>query len=335
MTCTLLTGGFGYIGSHTAAILAENNQKFLVVDNFTNCKKDVIDRLEKITKLKVHFCKIDIRDTESLIEIIKENKVSSAIHFAALKSVSDSLIRPLDYYDVNVKGTISLLKAMQFTGVKRFLFSSTAAVYGEPEFCPIDEKHRLNPLNPYAQTKIIIERILQDIAKADSEWSIASLRYFNPIGAHKSGLIGDDPLSEVNSNLMPEMIKVVNGLQNYLKVFGDDYETSDGTGVRDYIHIIDLSEAHVTALNYVNKNTGINYFNIGTGKGVSVLELIKTFEKVSGFKIPIKITKRRKGDSAICFANPKKANDILKWQANYDLYDMCESAWNFVKNNKK
>ena len=333
MTCILLTGGFGYIGSHTATILAENNQELLIVDNFSNCKSDVVNRLEKITKKKVHFFKVDIRDTESLIKIIQENQVSSVIHFAALKSVSESLIKPLDYYEVNVKGTISLLKAMQFSRVKRFIFSSTAAVYGEPDFCPIDEKHRLNPLNPYAQTKIIIERILQDIAKADSEWSIASLLYFKRIGAHKSGLIGDDPLSEWNSNLMPEIIKVVNGLQNYLKVFGDDYETLDGTGVRDYIHIMDLSEAHVTALDYVNKNTGINFFNIGTGKGVSVLELIKTFEKVSGLQVPIKISNRRKGDCAVCFANPKKANDILKWQSSYDLYKMCDSAWNFVKNN--
>ena len=335
MTCTLLTGGFGYIGSHTAVILAENNKKFLIVDNFNNCKKDVLNRLEKITKKKVNFCEVDLRETESLIKIIKENKVSSVIHFAALKSVSDSLIRPLEYYEVNVKGTISLLQAMKCTGVKKFLFSSTAAVYGEPDFCPIDETHKLNPLNPYAQSKIIIENILQDISKAESEWSIACLRYFNPIGAHQSGLIGDDPISGENSNLMPEMIKVVKGLKSYLNVFGDDYETLDGTGVRDYIHIMDLSEAHVTALDYVNENTGINFFNIGTGKGISVLELIKTFEKVSGLSIPIKISNRRKGDCAICFANPKKANDILKWKAKYDLYQMCDSAWQFVINHKK
>ena len=334
MTCTLLTGGFGYIGSHTAAILAENNQKFVIVDNFTNCKKDVVNRLEKITKQKVNFFEVDVRDTEALVKIIKENKVTSVIHFAALKSVSDSIIRPLEYYEVNVKGTISLLKAMSYSGLKKFLFSSTAAVYGEPDSCPIDEKHKLNPLNPYAQTKIIIEKILQDISKADNEWSIAILRYFNPIGAHKSGLIGDDPLLKENSNLMPEIIKVVNGSINYLNVFGNDYETSDGTGVRDYIHIMDLSEAHVTALEYVNKNTGLNFFNIGTGKGVSVLELIKTFEKVSGFRIPIKISNRRKGDCAVCFADPKKANDILDWKSNHDLYQMCESAWKFVINNR-
>ena len=334
MTCTLLTGGFGYIGSHTASVLAEKKQKFIMLDNFINCKRDVVVKLEKITKQNIQFYEADIRDTESLIKIINENKVSSVIHFAALKSVSDSLIRPLEYHDVNVKGTISLLKAMKCTGVRRFLFSSSAAVYGEPDFCPIDEKHKLNPLNPYAHSKIIIENILKDLSRAENEWSIACLRYFNPIGAHNSGLIGDEPLSSENSNLMPEMIKVVKGFKNYLKVFGDDYETSDGTGVRDYIHIMDLSEAHVTALDYVNKNNGINFFNIGTGKGVSVLELIKTFEKVSGLSVPIKISNRRKGDCAVCFANPKKANDILKWQSKYDLYEMCDSAWKFVKNNK-
>ncbi len=334
MTCTLLTGGLGYIGSHIACVLAENKQKFIVLDNFSNCKRDVVAKLEKLTKQDIRFYKADIRDTESLIKIINENEVSSVIHLAALKSVSDSLIKPLEYHDVNVKGTISLLQAMQCTGVKRFLFSSTAAVYGEPDFCPIDEIHKLNPLNPYAQSKIIIENILNDISRAESQWSIVCLRYFNPIGAHNSGLIGDDPLSTENSNLMPEMIKVVKGLKDYLNIFGDDYETSDGTGVRDYIHIMDLSEAHVTALDYVNNNTGINFFNIGTGKGVSVLELIKTFEKVSGLRVPIKISNRRKGDCGVCYANPTKANDILKWRSNYDLYKMCDSAWKFVKNNK-
>tara|TARA_B100001989_G_scaffold177393_1_gene128373 strand:- start:4177 stop:5178 length:1002 start_codon:yes stop_codon:yes gene_type:complete len=332
MTCTLLTGGFGYIGSHTATILAEKNQKFFIIDNFINCKKDVIDKLERITKQKVHFCKVDVRDTESLIKIIKENNVSSVIHFAALKSVSESLEKPLEYYEVNVKGTISLLQAMKYTGVKRFLFSSTAAVYGEPDFCPIDEKHKLNPLNPYAQTKIIIENILKDITKADSDWSIACLRYFNPIGSHESGLIGDDPLSGKDSNLMPEIIKVVKGFKKYLNIFGDDYKTSDGTGIRDFIHVMDLSEAHVMGLDYVHKNYGINFFNIGTGRGVSVLDLIKTFEKVSGLSVPIKISERRKGDCAVCFANPKKANDILKWRAKNDLYKMCESSWKFVMN---
>jgi len=277
----------------------------------------------------------DIRDTKSLVKIIKENKITSVIHFAALKSVADSIINPLEYYEVNVNGTISLLKAMKITGVKKFLFSSTAAVYGEPDSCPIDENHKLKPLNPYAQTKIIIENILKDIVKSEINWSIVCLRYFNPIGSHKSGLIGDDPMMAKNSNLMPEIIKVVRGYKNHLDVFGDDYDTPDGTGIRDYIHIMDLSEAHVKALDFIDKNNGINFFNIGTGKGVSVLQLKSAFEKVSGFNLPIKISKRREGDCAICYANPKKANEILNWNSKYDLSQMCHSAWVFVEKNSK
>jgi len=335
MSCILLTGGFGYIGSHTATILSEKDQEFVIVDNFLNCKRDIVDRLKKITKQKITFYECDIRDTQSLIKIIKENKITSVIHFAALKSVSDSIFKPLEYYEVNVNGTISLLKAMKLTGVKKFLFSSTAAVYGEPNSVPINENHALKPLNPYAQTKIIIENILKDIIKAENDWSVTCLRYFNPIGSHSTGLIGDDPISGKNSNLMPEIIKSVKGIRSYLNVFGDDYETPDGTGIRDYIHIMDLSEAHVAALDFLNKNSGIHFFNIGTGKGVSVLQLIKTFENVSKLKVPIKIAKRRQGDCAICFANPKKANDILNWSSKYNLDQMCASAWKFVNKNSK
>ena len=335
MPCILLTGGFGYIGSHTATILSENNQEFVIVDNFKNCKRDIVDRLKKITNKKITFYNCDIRNTQSLIKIIKENKITSVIHFAALKSVPDSILEPLEYYEVNVNGTISLLKAMKLTGVKKFIFSSSAAVYGEPDSCPINENHALKPLNPYANTKILIENILKDIVKADNDWSISCLRYFNPIGSHSTGLIGDDPLSGKNINLMPEIIKSVKGLRKYLNVFGDDYKTLDGTGIRDYIHIMDLSEAHVKALAFVHKNPGINFFNIGTGKGVSVLELIKAFENVSGIDVPIKILKRREGDCAVCYANPQKANDKLNWYAKYDLTQMCESAWEFAKNYSK
>ncbi|MBO8232350.1 UDP-glucose 4-epimerase GalE [Prochlorococcus marinus str. MU1402] len=335
MSCILISGGFGYIGSHTATLLSEKNQKYVIVDNFSNCKREIVDKIRTITKNKVCFYDCDIRDNKNLIKIINENKVTSVIHFAALKSVSESIVNPLEYYEVNVNGTISLLKAMQLTGVKKFLFSSSAAVYGEPDFCPIDESHILKPLNPYAQTKIIIENILKDIYKAEKNWSVACLRYFNPIGAHKSGLIGDDPLSGKNANLMPEIIKVVRGIKDYLEVFGDDYPTPDGTGIRDYIHIMDLAEAHYKALNFIDKKNGINFFNIGTGKGVSVLELKKAFENVSGLNVPIKISKRREGDCAACFANPKKANDILKWSAKYDLNQMCESSWKFVNRNSK
>ena len=335
MSCILISGGFGYIGSHTAAILSENYQKYVIVDNFSNCKRDIVDKIRKITKNKVSYYECDIRDTKKLINIINENKVTSVIHFAALKSVSESIVNPFEYYEVNVYGTISLLKAMQLTGVKKFLFSSSAAVYGEPDFCPIDESHTLKPLNPYAQTKIIIENILKDIYIAEKNWSVACLRYFNPIGAHKSGLIGDDPLSAKNGNLMPEIIKVVRGKKDYLEVFGDDYPTPDGTGIRDYIHIMDLAEAHYKALNFIDKRNGISFFNIGTGKGVSVLELKTAFENVSGLKVSIKISKRREGDCAVCFANPKKANDILKWSAKYDLKQMCNSSWKFVNRNSK
>ena len=333
MSCILLTGGFGYIGSHTAAVLADKKQKFVIVDNFSNCKKDIFRKLEKITKQEIIFYDLDIKDTQKLREIIIQNKITSVIHFAALKSVSDSLIKPLEYYDVNVVGTLSLLSAMRSTGVKKFLFSSSASIYGEPKYCPIDEKHLLNALNPYAQTKIIIEEILKDLVKVETDWSVVCLRYFNPIGAHESTLIGDDPLSSESSNLMPAILKVVKGFEDSLKIFGDDYATKDGTGVRDYIHIMDLSEAHYAALDFISEAKGINFFNIGTGKGVSVLELIKTFENISGFNLPIKISKRRSGDCSSCYANPKKANNILKWNAKYDLYEMCESAWKFASNN--
>ena len=333
MSCVLLTGGFGYIGSHITTLLSEKNQEFVIIDNFNNCRRNIVDRIKKITKQKINFYECDVRDTQVLIKIIKENKITSVIHFAALKSVSDSIIEPLEYYDVNVNGTLSLLKAMKFTGVKKFLFSSSAVVYGEPDSCPISENHALKPLNPYAQTKIIIENILKDIVKVENNWSVTCLRYFNPIGSHSTGLIGDDPLSGKNNNLMPEIIKTVKGLRNYLNVFGDDYETPDGTAIRDYIHVMDLSEAHVMALDFMNKNNGINFFNIGRGQGVSVFQLIKTFENVSGLEVPIKITKRRPGDCAICFANPKKANDILNWTAKYSLDNMCASSWKFANNN--
>ena len=333
MSCILISGGFGYIGSHTATILSEKNHKYVIVDNFSNCKRDIVDKISKITKNKVCYYECDIRDTQSLINIINENKVTSVIHFAALKSVSESLMNPFEYYEVNVNGTISLLRAMKLTGVKKFLFSSSAAVYGEPDFCPIDENHSLKPLNPYAQTKIIIESILKDIYEAEKNWSVVCLRYFNPIGAHKSGLIGDDPLSGKSANLMPEIIKVVKGIKDYLNVFGNDYPTPDGTGIRDYIHIMDLAEAHFKALDFIDKRNGISFFNIGTGKGVSVLELKKAFENVSGLNVSIKISNRRQGDCAVCYANPKKANVMLKWKSKYDLKQMCESSWKFANRN--
>ena len=335
MSCILLTGGFGYIGSHTATVLANSNEEFVIVDNFSNCKKEIICKLEKTINKKVKFYNLDIRNDKKLAKIINENKVNSVIHFAGLKSVSDSIINPLEYYEVNINGTMSILRSMQLTGVKNFIFSSSAAIYGEPQYCPIDENHNLEALNPYGRTKIVIENILKDLTKIEKDWSVACLRYFNPIGAHSSGLIGDDPLSEKTNNLMPAIIDVINGKKEYLEIYGDDYETPDGTGIRDYIHIMDLAEAHFSALKYLEKTSGINFFNIGTGKGVSVMELIKTFEKVCGLKISYKILNRREGDCSTCFANPKKANDMLNWNAKYDLNQMCKSAWKFSKGNSK
>ena len=331
MSCILLTGGFGYIGSHTATVLANANEKFIIVDNFSNCKKEVITKLEKTINKKVKFYDLDIRDDKRLVRIINEHKIDAVIHFAALKSVSDSIINPLEYYDVNVNGTISILRSMQVSGVKNFIFSSTAAIYGEPEYCPIDENHNLEALNPYGRTKIVIENILKDIINIEKDWSVACLRYFNPIGAHSSGYIGDDPLSDKSNNLIPAIIKVINKDKQYLEIYGGDYETIDGTGIRDYIHIMDLSEAHFSSLKFIRKTNGIHFFNIGTGKGVSVLELKKNFEKACGFNIPYKITNRREGDCSVCFADPTKANNILKWRAKYNLYNMCDSAWKFAK----
>lgn len=329
MNRILLTGGFGYIGSHTASILAEKKEEFLIYDNFHNIKPDIVNRLEKTTNKKINYVNGDIRDTNKLIKVIQLNNISSVIHFAALKSIEDSVARPLQYYNVNVAGTLSLLKAMELNGVKKFLFSSSASIYGEPKYLPIDENHPLNAINPYGESKLIVERILSDLSQSDKEWSIICLRYFNPIGAHHYGLIGDDPLSGKSNNLMPSIIKVAMGLKNNIDVYGDDYDTKDGTGIRDYIHVMDLAAAHVRSLNYLDKISGIDIFNLGTGNGFSVLELINTFENVTGQSINKKIIKRRPGDVSCCYADPSKANTILEWETKMNLELMCKSAWNF------
>ena len=333
MNRVLLTGGFGYIGSHTAAILAANKEEFLVLDNFSNCKVNIIGRLEKIINKKISYVEADIRETTKLIDIIKTNQISSVIHFAAVKSIQDSVDDPLKYYDINVSGTISLLNAMKINGVKKFIYSSSASIYGEPNYLPIDENHQLNAINPYGETKLAAEKILRELVTYDNEWSISCLRYFNPVGAHHSGLIGDDPLFGKSQNLMPSIIDVAKGLRKNIEIYGADYNTKDGTGVRDYIHIMDLANAHVKALNHLNKSTGINIFNLGTGKGFSVMELINTFENVNGIYIPKKIIKRRRGDVSSCYADPSKSNNILKWQTKMDLAQMCSSAWKFARFN--
>ena len=330
----LLTGGFGYIGTHIECILANYNYEFIIYDNFSNCKLNIIERLNTLTNKRIKYFCGDIRDTENISKVIKDNSISSVIHLASLKSVEDSVINPLEYYDVNVNGTISLLKAMQSANVKNLLFSSSATIYGEPKYLPIDEIHPLNAINPYGETKLTIENILKNIVIADQEWSITSLRYFNPIGAHHSALIGDDPSSSKKQNIIPSIIEVIKGSKDHFEIFGNDYDTPDGTGIRDYIHVMDLAEAHIYALKNLLKEKGLQIFNLGTGKGYSVMELLNTFEEVTGKKIPTVIKQKRKGDVSSCYADPNKARKILKWSTKIGLKDMCSSAWNFSNMNQ-
>ncbi|MDC3176073.1 UDP-glucose 4-epimerase GalE, partial [Prochlorococcus sp. AH-716-D13] len=327
----LLTGGLGYIGSHTASVLSEKNLKFFILDNLTNCRFEIIKSLEEITNQKISFLKADIRDTKKLIEIIESNKISSVIHFAALKSVEDSINDPIKYYEVNIGGTISLLNAMKITGVREILFSSSATVYGDPKYLPIDERHITNAINPYGNSKLIVEKILLELANLDKNWSIASLRYFNPIGAHPSTLIGEAPITTKSKNLMPNILNSIKNPNSKIKIFGKDYDTPDGTGIRDYIHIMDLANAHLKALEFITKSKGFHVFNIGTGKGYSVLELINTFENISGLKVPRNFVGRRDGDISECYADPSKANNVLGWYSEFDLIDMCLSSWEFSK----
>ena len=334
MSNVLLTGGLGYIGSHTASILAKNNINFLILDNLSNCKIGVVERLGEIIKQKIEFVECDVRDTNRLIAIIQKNNISSVMHFAALKSVEDSFFSPTEYYETNISGTISLLNAMNIANVKNLVFSSSATVYGQPKYLPIDESHRIKAINPYGQTKIIVEEIFSDLVKYDRNWSINSLRYFNPLGAHPSYLIGDDPISTKSKNLMPNIIDVVKGIKKEIKIFGNDYDTKDGTCIRDYIHIMDLANAHFKSLQFLEKTKGFNVFNIGTGNGYSVLELINTFEDVTGCEIPKSFVKRRDGDVHSCYADPTKAQDILGWQSKYDLMQMCLSSFEFSRSNK-
>ena len=331
MSYVLLTGGTGYIGSHTAALLNEENHKFIILDNFSNSKKSIINRLNKISDKKIHFIRGDVRDTKNLVKILSENDISTVMHFAAKKSVDESIKNPLEYYDVNVLGTISLLNAMMKVGIKNFLFSSSATIYGEPSYLPIDEKHNLKSINPYGESKIIVEKILSDLCKSDKSWSIVSLRYFNPIGSHPLGILGDDPTTSESKNLMPIILQVAKGQRKYVEIYGNDYDTPDGTGVRDYLHIMDLAQAHINALNLIKKSKGLNIFNLGTGRGFSVLELIESFEETTFIQIPKKIVERRLGDVSSCYANPTKANNELNWKTKYNLKDMCLSAWNFAK----
>lgn len=329
----LVTGGTGYIGSHTVVELINNGYDVVVVDNFSNSKPIVLDRLKEITGKEITFYELDLCDKEKLKVVFDENKIDAVIHFAGYKAVGESVSKPLMYYRNNIDSTLSLLEVMSEYGVKKIVFSSSATVYGNPETLPIKEDSKLWTTNPYGTTKLYIEGILKDLYVSDNEWSIAVLRYFNPVGAHKSGLIGEDP-NGIPNNLMPYIVKVAVGELPYLNVFGNDYDTKDGTGVRDYIHITDLANGHIKAVNYVLNNLGIDYYNLGTGHGYSVLEMVETFKEVNKIDVPYKIAPRRDGDIAECYADPEYAYNKLGFKAEYELSDMVESAYNFVKNQK-
>ena len=329
----LVTGGCGYIGSHTVVELINSGYEVLIVDNFSNSKPVVLDRLKEITGKDIKFYELDVCDKEKLKVVFDENKIDAVIHFAGFKAVGESVSKPLMYYRNNIDSTLSLLEVMGEYGVKKIVFSSSATVYGEPEMLPIKEDARLSTTNPYGTTKLYIEGILKDLYISDNEWSIAVLRYFNPVGAHKSGLIGEDP-NGIPNNLMPYIVKVANGELPCLNVFGDDYDTIDGTGVRDYIHITDLANGHIKAVDYVLKNKGIDYYNLGTGHGYSVLEMVNAFKEVNNVDVLYKIGERRDGDIAECYADTEYAYKKLGFKAQYGLEEMVESAYNFVKNQK-
>ena len=324
----LLTGGAGYIGSHTCVTLVEAGYSVVIFDNFCNSSPTVIRQLETVLGLSVNCVEGDVRNTELLQATLKNHHIDAVIHFAGLKAVGESVQLPLNYYENNVQGTLSLLRAMLNVEIKKLVFSSSATVYGDPEYLPIDEAHPLDPQSPYGQTKLQIEEILGDVAKADQDWRIAVLRYFNPTGAHPSGLLGERPQG-IPNNLMPFIAQVASGKLNELKVFGDDYPTKDGTGVRDYLHVLDLAEGHLAALSYLEQIQGLEIFNLGTGRGYSVLQMIQAYEEACGKKIPYKIVSRRPGDIASCYASISKANQALAWSANRSLLDMCNSSWDF------
>lgn len=329
----LLTGGTGYIGSHTAVALLEKGHQVYIVDNLSNSKKLVVDRIAAIANAKPVFYEADILDTDRLTAILLENEIEACIHFAGLKAVGESVEKPLHYYKVNVAGTISLCNAMTQAGVKNLVFSSSSTVYGDPASVPITETAPTGATtNPYGTSKHMVELILTDWQKAELQNNVALLRYFNPVGAHESGLIGEDP-NGIPNNLMPYISQVAVGKREYLNVFGDDYSTPDGTGVRDYIHVVDLALGHLRALEGLVKYPGLEVYNLGTGQGYSVLEVVRAFEKASGKKIAYKIAPRRAGDIAINYANPAKALEKLGWKANLGIEKMCKDSWNWQEKN--
>ena len=330
----LLTGGTGYIGSHTAIVLIEAGFNVVLLDNLSNSQRDVVDRLEKITSKKIVFVEGDVRDRSLVSSVLRTHKMDAVIHFAGLKAVGESISKPLRYFDINMGGTISLLEAMQDNDVKTIVFSSSATVYGEPQYLPIDELHPTGAINTYGRTKLHIEEMLQDLCSSDTSWRVICLRYFNPVGAHESGLIGENPVGLPN-NLMPYLLDVARGVLPQLLVFGDDYETVDGTGVRDYIHVMDLSHGHKAALEFCVRNSGFEVFNLGTGTGYSVLEVLTEFQNISGKKIPYQVTSRRQGDVAVSYSLSTKARALLGWEAKRSLAEMCVSSLIFAKKHVK
>lgn len=328
----LVTGGAGYIGSHTCVELLEADYEVVVVDNLCNSSAESLERVKEITGKEVLFYQADIRDTEALNSIFTRHDIGVVIHFAGLKAVGESTEIPLDYYDNNIWGSINLFQVMKRHGVKEVIFSSSATVYGDPDSVPIKEAFPTSATNPYGRSKLVIEEILQDLYKSDPQWKIALLRYFNPVGAHRSGLIGENPKG-IPNNLMPYIAQVASGKLDKLSVFGSDYPTRDGTGVRDYIHVVDLAKGHLAAMRYLDKkDQGLVYtVNLGTGNGYSVLEMVQAFERVSGEKVPFQIVGRRSGDIAECFADPGYAESAMGWHAEYGLDRMCEDTWRWQR----
>lgn len=329
----LVTGGCGYIGSHTCVELLNGGYEVVVVDNFSNSKKDVVDKIKKITHKDFTFYEGDVCDKELMEKIFSLEKIDAVIHFAGYKAVGESVRKPLMYYRNNLDSTLTLCEVMSEHNVKKLVFSSSATVYGSPKSLPIKEDFPLSTTNPYGSTKLMIEGILKDLYISDNEWSIAVLRYFNPIGAHESGLIGENP-NDIPNNLMPYIVKVATGELECLSIFGDDYDTKDGTGVRDYIHVVDLSKGHLKAIEKIKNSKGIDYYNLGTGNGYSVLEIVNNFSKINNVKVNYKITERRPGDIAACYADPSYAKEQLGWEAEKGIEDMCKDAYNFVMKNK-
>ena len=328
----LVTGGAGYIGSHTCVLLLEAGYDVVVLDNLSNSNPKSIGRVEKITGKKMKFYECDILDKDGMRKIFSENKIDAVIHFAGLKAVGESVAEPLKYYENNISGTVCLLEVMNEFDVKKMVFSSSATVYGMTDKVPLTEDLPTSANSPYGQTKLMIEQILTDLAVSDKEWAISLLRYFNPVGAHESGSIGENPKG-IPNNLMPYITQVASGKLQQLSIFGNDYPTKDGTGVRDYIHVVDLADGHLKALDKLNTTKGVMIHNLGTGVGYSVLDLVNAFEEANNLKINYKFAPRRPGDVVICYADPSKAKKELGWEAKKSVVDMCRDSWNWQKNN--